>query len=125
MGLVSEHLKLHYADETKTEVTGMVQGMGDQDWFVIPTIAPDYAIHVQIVGNASFDLYSADGTLVESRKDDMGEEDPDLADFNKAYVDLRCGDYFVKVTGDDQAEYTLGWRVDDDGDATPPAPETN
>ena len=93
--------------------------MVDQDWFVITNVAPDYAIHVQIVGNANFDLYSADGTLVESRKDAMGEEDPDLADFNKVYVDLRCGDYFVKASGTDEAEYTLGWRVDVDGDAKP------
>jgi hypothetical protein len=122
MGNVDEHLKLHYTlTDTKYEITGTIQGIPDEDWFVITNIAPDYAIHVQIVGNASFDLYSADGTLVESRKDDMGEEDPDLADFNKVYVDLRCGNYFVKVTGTDDAEYALGWRVDIDGDATPPA----
>ena len=133
MGAVEEHLKLHYtANETKYEVTGSIQGVDDEDWFVITNVAPDYAIHVQIVGNAQFDLYSAAGAKVTSRKmkDEMGMddpmmEDPDLADFNKAYVDLRCGDYFVKVTGKDGAEddYTLGWRVDTDGDAKPAAEE--
>jgi hypothetical protein len=97
---------------------GSIQGAGDEDWFVIKEMAPDYLLHLQIVGNADFEVIPASSVTA----DDMGGHTlmgkaPDLVDYNAAFDSLRCGDYYVKVTGDDAAEYTLGWRLDMDGEA--------
>jgi hypothetical protein len=104
--------------ETQQNLGGTIQGEGDQDWFVIKEMAPDYLLHLQIVGNADFEVIPASSVTA----DDMGGHTlmgkaPDLVDYNAAFDSLRCGDYYVKVTGDDAAEYTLGWRLDMDGEA--------
>jgi hypothetical protein len=106
-------LDIMATDEQRQNVGGTIQGADDEDWFLIRGIAPDYLLQLQIVGNADFELIPA-ASVTETDADGhtlMGRK-ADLPDYDLAYDGLRCGDYYVKVTGDDEAVYTLGWRFD-------------
>jgi hypothetical protein len=110
------------ADGTRQNVGGTIQGEKDQDWFLIREVAPDYLIQLQIVGNADFELIPVASVSDEFMDGHtlMGRP-ADLPDYDRGYDSLRCGDYYVKVTGTDEAVYTLGWRIDLDGDAATPS----
>jgi hypothetical protein len=110
---------LRLIDESQQNLSGTIQGAGDQDWFVVKQISPDYLLQLQLVGNAEFELIPV-ASVSEDDLDGhtLSGRPADLVDYNTAYDGLRCGDYYVKVTGVDETTYTLGWRVDLDGDAT-------
>ena len=44
---------------------GSIQGAGDEDWFVIKEMAPDYLLHLQIVGNANFEVIPASSVTAD------------------------------------------------------------
>ena len=125
-GAPNELLTLGFpTDAMVYAVTGKIHGALDEDWFLLRGIAPDYLIHLQIVGNATFVLIPAPAANAFTDAEDdeqamqyvLSSQPPTLADFAEAYHSLRCGDYYVRVTGRDESAYTLGWRVDIDGNA--------
>ena len=65
---------------TQQNLGGSIQGTGDEDWFVVKEMAPDYLLHLQIVGNANFEVIPAssvtaddmDGHTLMGRSPDLG-----------------------------------------------------
>ena len=125
-GAPNELLTLGFpTDAMAYAVTGKIHGALDEDWFLLRGVAPDYLIHLQIVGNAAFVMIPANLAVAFADEEDdkeamqyvLSSHLPVLADFDEAYHSLRCGDYYVRVTGRDEAAYILGWRVDVDRNA--------
>ena len=123
-GAPDEFLTLGFpTDAMAHAVTGKIQGALDEDWFLFRGIAPDYLIHLEIVGSATFVVIPAQAAKAFADEEDdeeamqyvLSSHLPTLADFDEAYHSLRCGDYYVRVTGHDEAAYSLAWRVDIDG----------
>ena len=109
---------------TNTRIDGRLDGDSDVDVFWVGGLTPDVELHVKLVGTKEVGIgikntvelnlfeHVHEASIMPDDRVAVTEAVSDETAFNDMYSNIKCGFYYLEVTGA-EGGYTLTWSFSD------------